>query len=381
MQTKNRVVVISSSLSQPRHVRRARSLYEIGLDVSFYGFNRPFYNISGIAAESIPFEVRSLGYAANQNFSQRIKNLIKAYFSLRDAERGKPVPSCVYTFSLDCFLLARFKWRSRTRFVYEIGDLPNPDGSSRMSFRFVDIIDYQIIKRSEKVVVTSPYFITEHYGKLKDVSIEKFQIIENRLPIGFTEQFPREHSLVLGNPIRVGWIGAFTSPYTIYPLLTLAADFVGRYDFHFFGDGRIAGEISAAANSQKNIFYHGPYRNPQDLPRVYGSIDLCYGVYDDRKINVRVALPNKLYECAYFGVPLVVAEGTCLERELLKFGFGYAVKAGDIGQLKRFFDALDSNKLLEKKRIASDVSVSKIVHGDSYLSMLSSLVQNTEQRS
>ena len=51
--------------------------------------------------------------------------------------------------------------------------------------------------------------------------------------------------------------------------------------------------------------------NPDDLERIYGSIDLNYVVYGGdpkSEIGVRLAIPNKLYESIFFQVPLVCRE-------------------------------------------------------------------------
>ena len=50
-----------------------------------------------------------------------------------------------------------------------------------------------------------------------------------------------------------------------------------------------------------------------------------YAVYDADMANVRVALPNKLYEAVYCEMPLIVAKGTYLQQLVESWGVGLAI--------------------------------------------------------
>ena len=52
---------------------------------------------------------------------------------------------------------------------------------------------------------------------------------------------------------------------------------------------------------------------------------MIYSVYDADMTNVRVALPNKLYEAIYCERPIIVAKGTYLAELVERWGVGVAV--------------------------------------------------------
>ena len=71
-----------------------------------------------------------------------------------------------------------------------------------------------------------------------------------------------------------------------------------------------------------NVEYQGPFSNPDELEKVYKSIDVNFMVCDTQIQNVRVALPNKLYESIFFTTPILAAEGTQFGEEVLARGLG-----------------------------------------------------------
>jgi hypothetical protein len=75
----------------------------------------------------------------------------------------------------------------------------------------------------------------------------------------------------------------------------------------------------------ENIRYHGQFESPGDLMSIYDSVDISYVVYDVSSKNVRLALPTKLYESAFFRVPILCCEGTSLEKTVVEWGIGMSV--------------------------------------------------------
>ena len=87
---------------------------------------------------------------------------------------------------------------------------------------------------------------------------------------------------------------------------------------------------------------------------IYEAIDISYVVYDNRRPNVRMALPNKLYEAPYFGVPIVVANNTYLSERVRELNSGLIIDPQAEGFIDDWLDGLTpelirtmSNKLLE----------------------------------
>lgn len=60
------------------------------------------------------------------------------------------------------------------------------------------------------------------------------------------------------------------------------------------------------------VTFTGKYNYNEDIANLYGAVDCIYAVYDADNPNVRIALPNKLYEAVYCKLPIIVAKGTYL---------------------------------------------------------------------
>ena len=77
------------------------------------------------------------------------------------------------------------------------------------------------------------------------------------------------------------------------------------------------------------IFFHGTFKNPDDLPHIYSQLDFVVATYDVSGINPRYAEPNKLYEAIFFRTPIIVSRNSFLEHKVKELGVGFSVNALD----------------------------------------------------
>jgi glycosyltransferase involved in cell wall biosynthesis len=75
---------------------------------------------------------------------------------------------------------------------------------------------------------------------------------------------------------------------------------------------------------------HGAFRSPEDLCEIYGKIDVNFIVYDANDDNVKIALPNKLYESIAFGKPIICAKGVALAEIVESKRIGVACEIDEI---------------------------------------------------
>ena len=73
-----------------------------------------------------------------------------------------------------------------------------------------------------------------------------------------------------------------------------------------------------------------------------------YSVYDADMQNVRVALPNKLYEAVYCEIPLIVAKNTYLAQLVDEWGVGLAVDHKNKDELVEALHRLQSDQAIDK---------------------------------
>ena len=106
--------------------------------------------------------------------------------------------------------------------------------------------------------------------------------------------------------------------------------------------------VESLVEKYDNLYYHGRFSNPIDLPSIYDKIDLSlatYAAYDD---NVKYAEPNKLYEAIYFRCPIIVSEGVFLGDKVKDLNVGYAINAMDEKAIYEFLATLDNNSYQDK---------------------------------
>lgn len=67
-----------------------------------------------------------------------------------------------------------------------------------------------------------------------------------------------------------------------------------------------------------NIFFHGAFKNPIDLPKIYSKIDFIVATYDTTTLNPQYAEPNKIYEAIFFRTPIIVSYNSYLANKVNK---------------------------------------------------------------
>ena len=101
-------------------------------------------------------------------------------------------------------------------------------------------------------------------------------------------------------------------------------------------------------NMINNVKFYGSFDN-KEKHRLYEEVDLINSVYGNDSLVVTTALPNKLYDSALYGVPIMVSNRTYLSKIVEKYNLGFALDIdGDISkQLEAFWAKFDYNTFLK----------------------------------
>ena len=96
---------------------------------------------------------------------------------------------------------------------------------------------------------------------------------------------------------------------------------------NFYGDGHksIVKTMKESAQKYKNISFHGAFKNPDDLEKIYAENNLNFVVYNNFLDNEKVAMPNKFYESGFFNIPIVCAENTYVGKRVLEQNMGWTI--------------------------------------------------------
>ncbi|HCS76097.1 MAG TPA: hypothetical protein DIW17_19770 [Clostridiales bacterium] len=116
-------------------------------------------------------------------------------------------------------------------------------------------------------------------------------------------------------------------------------------DIVFHGEGYINESIQEYLdlNGIENVTLTGRY-NREDEENLYLSTDLVNILVSDESINNRTLLPNRLYNAAKYGKPILALDGTYLAEQIKKYNLGIVINSFDDVEykIKEYMDNFDS---------------------------------------
>ena len=161
--------------------------------------------------------------------------------------------------------------------------------------------------------------------------------------------------------LKIGFVGGVRYD----SILCFADVFCRKYikcEFHVFGivASKMQQELDRLSK-YSNFYYHGPFRTPGDLPKIYSSIDLVLSTYDLISINVKYSEPNKLYEAIYFETPIIVTKGTYLSDKVSRLNIGYSLDPLDSYSIEQFIDSLSIDDINDKVNKMSSIPKEDVI--------------------
>jgi len=313
----NTILFIINSIQNPRCIKRVNEFIDKGYDVVVYAFNRS----GDVYNNDIKFEINYLdAYSNNLSYIKRIPIIYRSI--KRIVAENKKNNLIYYLFSLEVAMMY-FVITGGKKYIYEESDLMHTYLHNRFLRWCLEKLDKTIIRKSLMTVFTSEGFRIYHFGEKKPSNC---WIIPNKLSsdISQIETIPKNKH----DNLRIGFVGHIryesVRSFSYYFCKNFPND-----EFHFFGDISSDKEILMFKPLENfpNCFFHGTFKTPIDLPKVYAQIDVVLSTYDVVYENVRYAEPNKLYEAIYFKTPIIVSAGCYLGSKVKDLEVGYTVDA------------------------------------------------------
>lgn len=307
-----RKVVFFTLVIVPRCHKRIEEFIDNGYEVEVYsiGNNNDLngkisdYKLITIGLKiNIPYFLRLFSYT-----SELVK-IIKRY------DRNKTL---FYFFSLNVAVPALIS--KKLKYIYEESDMLF-DRSKFFFFRYaIKQINIYIIRKSLLTIFTSEGFGRYYFGNNlpKNISYITNKVSPRCLKLPKYERLPID----IKN-IKFGFVG-YIRYDTLLNFAKVVINNFHNHEFHFFGENNFFSntQIEQISNSGK-VFFHGKFKNPDDLSFIYSRIDFLVVTYDTKGINPRFAEPNKIYESIFFKVPIIVSNNSYLAYKVdnLKIGF------------------------------------------------------------
>ncbi|WP_162031269.1 glycosyltransferase family protein [Chryseobacterium potabilaquae] len=343
----NKILVISQAINQPRIINRIKSLSKQYENVEVYSFKRNKYDTKNyINLLDDKVRIKIIGEIQDGIYINRIGLytkliilLVRKVFSKYD----------IYSFGLDSGILSLLFIRSYK--VYEISDIKWLYSKGILR-NIQKRIDYLVCNYSDKINFTSEGFYLKYYSFISE---KKISIIENKFK---TYNLVNPIGSIYEKNISIAYVGALRYKNILENVLNIISE-RNYIELNFYGEGseEVNNLVKDYASRYDNIQFHGKFRNPDDLERIYKGTNINFVCYDNTLENERVALPNKYYESGFFNIPIVCSKNTFLSTLVEKNNMGWSIDI-DYDSLKCFFDNLtvtdlkkkhDNIKLLDKK--------------------------------
>ncbi len=318
------VLYLVHDLCDPATARRVAMLQAGGAHVTLAGFRRgALPTFDGIA----PID---LGMTGDRAFAQRLIAVGKAAIMLGARLKGLMKPDIVVARNLEMLALANrvhALFGANVPIVYECLDIHRlllDEGAVGKAMRGAE----RFLGRNAALLVTSsPAFVREYF-EARGQSHAPVMLLENKvleLSGGAGQPMRAASPPAEGEAWRIGWFGALRCARSLALLAAFTRATQGRFEVVLRGrpahvefddfDGFVAAE--------PHMRFEGPYRNPQDLPAIYGEVHFSWAIdFFEAGMNSDWLLPNRLYEGCRFGAVPLAMQSTETGRFLAGHGIG-----------------------------------------------------------
>jgi len=304
--------------------RRVQGFRDDGLDVTGFMMHRR----NDVSPD---WDNVDLGRTFDGNYLQRVRSIFSGARKAA-AERAKLAGAdVIYARNLDmlatAFLAKRYA-RLKTPVIYESLDVHRLLTRKDLIGLVFRRIEGALLSRSRRLVVSSPAFLENHFD-VRHRGRYRATLVENRLA-ATAGLGPRPAPPVpdAAQPLRIGWVGVLRCARSLDLLLGVARMLGPRVRIVMHGmpaKGEIK-DFNDKIQGIENVEFHGRYRAPEDLSRIYSGLDLVWaGDFMEAGYNSLWLLPNRLYEGGYHAVPAIAPSGTQTAKWIAGHGAGFIV--------------------------------------------------------
>lgn len=266
---------------------------------------------------------------------EHIKYLIKRRRFIKKIITEKKYDRLIFLSSVPAYLIWIHLLRKyKGKYMIDIRDYIN------VKYPFFWSIFNHLIKKSALTTISSRGFLTW----LKNS--EKIRVVHN-LPNtgGINEKKPvfEKTPLIIG---YLGGIGYFEQNKGMVEKLKNSKKYTLLYQGIY--PKRYNIRDYCQENEISNVIFKGEYNNTEKS-EIYKSVDLINAIYANDSLVVTTALPNKLYDCLYYKIPIIVCSGTYLAEVVETYHLGIAIDAtvDDVEKkLNDYIHSFDGDKFL-----------------------------------
>ncbi|MDD4781089.1 MAG: glycosyltransferase [Tissierellia bacterium] len=342
-----RVAMLISHIPNPRILKRIQVL-ENEFEITLLYWDRDLeikesFEINGKNS------VESILVKAPQGkpFNRIIPLLKFAYIAINHLSGIKP--DIIHAANLDMLFVANIYlviFNRGTKIVYEVGDLPKYSFIKKINSpkailaKLLQYIEKRLTCRVSKIILTSPYFWLEYFSKF--IQDDKYLFIPNApLKKVFNKYEKKYHDI-----FTIGFIGSVRYGDQLKMLIDVAEE-IGNLKVLIAGSGPEYQEIKEYTKNKDFVEIYGPYNYEKEIVSLYEIIDCTYAVYNTKFSNVKVALPNRLYESIVCEIPIIGTKRTVLGKFIEENQIGVNINDDKIELKDALLKLINSPKLME----------------------------------
>lgn len=244
------------------------------------------------------------------------------------------------------------KYLYKAKLVYDTHELET-ETSDNSGFRkkLVKLMEKTFIKRCDLIFVVSEN-IADWYEKEYD--IRRPVVVKNapRLIDSKKTNHFRENLSIKDNSIIVLYQGGLSKGRGVDLLLEC---FKQRNDdkvvIVFMGYGEIEEDIKIASKERNNIFFH-PAVAPEIVLEYTSSADIGISFIENTCLSYYYCLPNKLFEYAMAGLPVIVSNMKEMRELVEKYDMGIVVTDDKIESMNNAIDKILQSDIKQMKQNA-----------------------------
>lgn len=344
-----KVVILISHIPNPRILKRIRAL-EDDFNISLIYWDRGQENKEQFEINAKNNIFKLCIKAQQGNMVKRIIPLTK-YTQKAISLLKNENPDFIHAGNLDMLLIARIYkkfFNKHVKIIYEVADLPKYAFTKKANNittcinQLIQFIEKKLTSNISKIILTSPYFWEEYFSKFIEKS--KYLFIPNAPSKLLFSNYEKQDR----NNFTIGFIGSVRYVEQLKLLIDAVDELDRDIKILIAGNGPGYKEILEYSRGKCFVEIYGPYNYEKEIVDLYSRIDCVYSVYNSELENVKIALPNRLYESIVCGLPIIASKETMLGDFIEKHNIGINIDYDDKEELKYVLVKLiDSDKLVD----------------------------------
>lgn len=308
--------------SDALHYRRIKALERAGAQSRILAFERDYY-----PGKLQPGEYESLGRLQHRHYSRRYMPYLKAISKVRAAVREADV---LFVFGLDLLLLGWLASRAlgkRLKIVYEVDDVREVLMGNGLLSRSLRWLERFLLQSVDLLVTVTEPLLQGYFLGIQGLTDLRYQVIENKLD---NDALAQIESLTKDGILRIGYFGLIRCRRSWEVLKKAAERGNGRVQVYVRGMSINLENLEEEARRLPYVEYGGPYLVPDDLPALYGQVNVVWVAYYHGESNVLWGHAHRFFEACYFKLPMFGQVGTPDGRIIEELGVGTSIDLLDV---------------------------------------------------